>query len=176
MAKLIEHSKAPSLSTDLRGLTGRRPLPCVCGKWTGSGSPNCPGRNRRATGVENAPKSSIMMNSAELGNPVPSPYLGRLTARHAVGGLEQDAERSECLVVMIKIPGETFSAPQGGRRSAGLRSRKHRMNRMKAENANDGFKAGALCMPMLFRQSESNVKCINLKMCGYSTKDTFMKA
>jgi len=29
--------------------------------------------------------------------------LGRLTARHAVGGLEQDAERSECLAVMVRI-------------------------------------------------------------------------
>ncbi len=65
-----------------------------------------------------------MMNNAERGNPVPSPYLGRLTARHAVGGLEQDAEKSECSVVMIEIPSETFSAPQGGRFSAGLRSRK----------------------------------------------------
>jgi hypothetical protein len=37
--------------------------------------------------------------------------LGKLTARHAVGGLEQDAERSECLAVMAGIPGETFPAP-----------------------------------------------------------------
>ncbi len=29
--------------------------------------------------------------------------LGRLTVRHAVGGLEQDAERSECPVVMVGI-------------------------------------------------------------------------
>lgn len=144
MAKLIEYSKAPLMSTGLRGLTGRRPLPCVCGKWTGSGSCNYPERNRCATGVENAPKSSIMMNNAERGNPVPSPYSGRLTARQAVGGPAQDAERSECSVVIIEISSETFSAPQGGRRSAGLRSRKHRMNRMKAENANDGLKAGAL--------------------------------
>ena len=141
MAKLIEYSKASLNATDLRGLTGRRPLPSVCGKWTGSGSPNCSGRNRCATGVENAPKSSTMMNNAERGNPVPSPYSGRLTVRHAVGGPVQDAERSECSIVMIEIPSGTFSAPQGGRRSAGLRSRKHRMNRMKAENANDGLKS-----------------------------------
>jgi len=29
--------------------------------------------------------------------------LGRLTARQAAGGLEQDAERSECLAVMVRI-------------------------------------------------------------------------
>jgi len=29
--------------------------------------------------------------------------MGRLTARHAVGGLEQDAERSECPAVMVGI-------------------------------------------------------------------------
>ena len=29
--------------------------------------------------------------------------LGRLTARHAVGGMEQDAERSECPAVMAGI-------------------------------------------------------------------------
>ncbi len=45
--------------------------------------------------------------------------------RHADGGPEQDAERSECPIVMIGIPGETFPAetfpaPQGGRRSAGI--------------------------------------------------------
>ncbi len=65
------------------------------------------------------------------------PFAGRLTARHAVGGPEQDAERSGCPAVMTGIPGETFPAPQGGRRSAGLRSRRHRMNQMKAEKAND---------------------------------------
>jgi hypothetical protein len=37
--------------------------------------------------------------------------LGRLTARHAVGGLEQDAERSEGLAVMVRIPGKTSPAP-----------------------------------------------------------------
>jgi len=37
-----------------------------------------------------------------------------------IGGPEQDAERSECPAVMTGIPGETFPAPQGGRRSAGL--------------------------------------------------------
>ena len=74
------------------------------------------------------------------------PFTGRLTARHAVGGPEQDAERSECLIAMIGIPGETFPAPQGGRRSAGLRSRKHRMNQMKAGKANDVLRDGALRM------------------------------
>ena len=67
------------------------------------------------------------------------PFTGRLTAGHAVGGPEQDAERSERPAVMTGIPGETFPAPQGGRRSAGLWSRKHRRNQMKAENANDGW-------------------------------------
>ncbi len=88
MAKLIEYLKAPSMSTDLRGLIGRRPLPCVCGKWTGSESFNCPGRNRCATGVENAPKSSIMMNNAERGNTVTPPCAthGKPTARQADGG------------------------------------------------------------------------------------------
>ncbi len=88
MAKLIEYSKAPLKSTDLRGLTGRRPLPCVCGKWTGSGSSNYPGRNRNATGVENAPKSSVMMNNAERGNTVTSPCAtrGKPTVRQADGG------------------------------------------------------------------------------------------
>lgn len=37
--------------------------------------------------------------------------LGRQTARHAIGGLEEDAERSECPSVMAGISGETFPAP-----------------------------------------------------------------
>ena len=42
------------------------------------------------------------INCAERGNPVPSP-LGKLTARHAEGGLEKDAERSERPAVMAGI-------------------------------------------------------------------------
>jgi hypothetical protein len=42
------------------------------------------------------------INCAERGNPVPSP-LGKLTARHAEGGLEEDAERSERPTVMVGI-------------------------------------------------------------------------
>ncbi len=45
----------------------------------------------------------------EQGNPVPAPS-GRLTVRHAVVGLEQDVEKSECLSVMDGIPGATFPA------------------------------------------------------------------
>ena len=36
--------------------------------------------------------------------------LGRLTVRQADDGLEWDAERSECPVVMVGIPGATFPA------------------------------------------------------------------
>jgi hypothetical protein len=42
------------------------------------------------------------INCAERGNPVPSP-LGKLTARHAEGGLEKDAERSERPTVIAGI-------------------------------------------------------------------------
>jgi len=41
---------------------------------------------------------------------------------------------------MVQIPGETFPAPKGGRRSAGVRSREHRRNQIKAGEANDGPK------------------------------------
>jgi len=41
-------------------------------------------------------------------------FGGRLTVRHADGGLDWEAERSECPAVMAGIPGETFPAPQGG--------------------------------------------------------------
>ena len=37
--------------------------------------------------------------------------LGRLTVRHAVGGLGGEALRSECLAVMVGIAGEIFLAP-----------------------------------------------------------------
>ncbi|OQY58331.1 MAG: hypothetical protein B6245_12355 [Desulfobacteraceae bacterium 4572_88] len=88
------------------------------------------------------------------------PFTGRLTARHAVGGPEQDAERSECPAVMTGIPGETFPAPQGGRRSAGLWSCEHRTNRMKAWKADDVLRDGALRMFRPFRQPAGNVKHI----------------
>jgi len=37
--------------------------------------------------------------------------LGKFTVRHADGGLDRDAERSECLAVMVRIRGEAFPAP-----------------------------------------------------------------
>jgi hypothetical protein len=37
--------------------------------------------------------------------------LGRLTARHADGGLDEDAERSEGPAVTAGIPGATSPAP-----------------------------------------------------------------
>jgi len=37
--------------------------------------------------------------------------MSRLTARQAVGGLEEDAEKSERPAVTAGIPGETFPAP-----------------------------------------------------------------
>ena len=50
----------------------------------------------------------------ERGNPVPSPSLGRLTARQADGGLDWDVEKSEGPAVMAGISGVIFSTPQGG--------------------------------------------------------------
>ena len=44
----------------------------------------------------------------ERGNPDPSSFLGRLTVRRAVGGLDWDAERSEGPAVMAGIPGVIF--------------------------------------------------------------------
>jgi len=38
-------------------------------------------------------------------------FGGRLTARHAAGGLDWEAERSECPAVMAGIPGERFPTP-----------------------------------------------------------------
>jgi hypothetical protein len=48
----------------------------------------------------------------ERGTPGPSPpFGGRLTARHAVEGLDRDARRSEGPAVMVEIPSGIFSAP-----------------------------------------------------------------
>jgi len=58
--------------------------------------------NCSTTGVEGAPKSSKGSTVWNVETQFRLP-LGRLTARHAVGGLEQDAKRSECLAVMVRI-------------------------------------------------------------------------
>jgi len=62
------------------------------------------------SGVEDAPKSSTGSTVWNVGTQSRRP-LGRLTARHADGGLDEDAERSECPAVMAGILGETFPAP-----------------------------------------------------------------
>ena len=55
-----------------------------------------------ATGVEGTPKSSIGSTVRNVVTQSRCP-LGRLTARQAEGGLDGDAERSECLAVMVGI-------------------------------------------------------------------------
>ena len=67
-------------------------------------------RNCSTIGVQGIPKLLIgsFMRNVEPQCLCP---LGRLTVRHAVGGLDREAIRSECLTVMVGILGEIFPAP-----------------------------------------------------------------
>jgi hypothetical protein len=51
------------------------------------------------TGRQSGPTVSDV-EYADRANPMPSPFMGRLTVRHTVGGMGRDDGRSECYPVM----------------------------------------------------------------------------
>ena len=61
------------------------------------------------SGVQDPPKLSVKVETWNVAPQVLRP-LGRLTVRHAVGGLDRDALKSKCLAVIVRIAGETFPA------------------------------------------------------------------
>jgi hypothetical protein len=63
MARVGKDLHAPSVATDLRGLTGRSAFPCVYACWRGCRSLTCLHGTHQATGVQDPPKLSVKVKT-----------------------------------------------------------------------------------------------------------------
>ena len=80
MARIYKGLHAPSVSTDLPGLSGQRHASSVFACVERLQVSNVPVRDPFPAGVQILPKSVIMVNYVERGNPVTSP--GAIPGRH----------------------------------------------------------------------------------------------